>query len=238
VHVKSLETYLKTATRGLWGKRKLEVREELEAHVLERSRKHELLGLTREDAISKTLEELGNARAISYKMTEVHTMPKLLRSMLTAMFAFFAFMTSTTNPVGADRLKPSFELQCINTSGQRSSFELRPSKYWKNLSDLEIAKVVKPLLDNWGHWGKRQIRFENRIGANLTMATGGYNLKNGKIIREKPRANASCKMYKIGDLKDLRELRKWLPNIELPKGKHTSIKFSEGKQTAIKTQTR
>jgi hypothetical protein len=209
-----LEQYLKNATRGLWGKRKLEVREELEAHVLERSRKHELLGSTREDAISKTLEELGNARAIGYKMTEVHTMPKLLRSMFTAMFAFFAFMTSTTNPAGADRLKPSFELQCINTNGQRSSFELRPSKYWKNLSNLEMAKVVKPLLDNWGHWGKRQIQFENRIGANLTMSMSGYNLENGKIIREKPRAAVSCRIYKIGDLEDLRGFRKWLPDIQ------------------------
>jgi hypothetical protein len=212
--VNELERYLKNATQGLWGKRKLEVKEELEVHILERARKHELSGLTREDAISKTLEELGNARAINHKMAEVHTMPKLLRSMFTAMFAFFAFMTSTTNPAGADRLKPSFEVQCINTTGQRSSFELRPSKYWKNLSNLEMAKVVKPLLDNWGHWGKRQIQFENRIGANLTMSIGSYNLKNGKIIREKTRAAVSCRMYKIGDLEDLREFRKWLPDIQ------------------------
>lgn len=56
-----LEQYLKTATRGLWGKRKLEVREELKAHVLERVRKHELLWLSREDAVSKSLSELGPA---------------------------------------------------------------------------------------------------------------------------------------------------------------------------------
>jgi hypothetical protein len=208
-----LEQYLKNATRGLWGKRKLEVREELEAHVLERARKHELSSLTREDAILKTLEELGSSRTINRKMTEVHTMPKLLRSMFTTIFAVFAFMTSATNPAGADRLKPSFELQCINTNGQRSSFELRPSQYWKNLSNLEIAKVVKPLLENWGHWGKRQIQFENRIGANLTMSMGSYNLENGKIIREKPRANVSCTMYKIGDLEDLRVFRKMMIEI-------------------------
>jgi hypothetical protein len=96
-----LEKYLNNATRGLFGKQKLEVREELEAHVLERVRKHELSGLPREAAILKTLEELGNARAINQKMTEVHTMPTLLKSMLTTMFAVFAFMTSATNPAGA-----------------------------------------------------------------------------------------------------------------------------------------
>jgi hypothetical protein len=208
-----LEQYLKNATRGLWGKRKVEVREELENHVLERALKHELSGLTREAAILKTLEELGSSRAINRKMTEVHTMPALLKSMLTAMFAVFAFMTSATNPAGADRLKPSFELQCINTNGQRSSFELRPSKYWKNPTNLEIAKAVKPLLDNWGHWGKRQIQFENRIGANLTMSMGSFNLENGEIIREKPRTNVSCKMYKIGDLEDLRVFRKMMIEI-------------------------
>jgi hypothetical protein len=73
-----LEKYLRMATRGLWGKRKLEVREELEAHVLERAHKHELLGLTREDAISKSMQELGNARVINQRMMEVYVLSKQL----------------------------------------------------------------------------------------------------------------------------------------------------------------
>jgi hypothetical protein len=59
-----LEQFLKSATRGLYGERKLEVREELESHLLERARKHELLGLSREDAISKSLGEFGPAQVI------------------------------------------------------------------------------------------------------------------------------------------------------------------------------
>ena len=59
-----LQRYLKNATQGLIGKHKLEVREELESHVLERAHKHELSGLSREDAISKSLAELGSARVI------------------------------------------------------------------------------------------------------------------------------------------------------------------------------
>jgi hypothetical protein len=52
----NLETYLNTATRGLWGKKKLEFREELEAHVLEKAHKLELQGFNHTDAIQKVLE--------------------------------------------------------------------------------------------------------------------------------------------------------------------------------------
>ena len=230
-----LERYLKAATRGLWGQKKFEVREELEAHILERAHKHELLGFEHQQAISNAIYELGDARAMNRGMTGVHTMPKLLRSMFTAMFTFFAFMTSITNHAGADRLKPSFELQCINTNGYRSSFELRPSKYWKNPSDLELARAVKPLLDNWGHWGKRQIQFENRIGANLTMAMGGYNFLR-QINREKPRAAASCKMYKIGDLEDLKFMRELTFDTKTVFGPKLSRKNTSVKDTVSKTR--
>ena len=70
-----LERYLKAATRGLWGKKKLEVREELEAHILERAHKHELLGLEHQQAISNAIQELGDAREMNRGMNEVHTMP-------------------------------------------------------------------------------------------------------------------------------------------------------------------
>jgi hypothetical protein len=97
-----LEQYLKTATRGLWGNRKLEVREELETHILERAHKHELLGLTREDAIFKSMQELGNARVINRKMTEVHTMPAIRSGLLIgALFtAALSFMTTGVAQVG------------------------------------------------------------------------------------------------------------------------------------------
>ena len=82
-----LEQYLKAATRGLWGKKKLEVREELEAHILERAHKHELLGLEHQQAISNAIHELGDARAINHKMMEVHAMP-IIRSgfLISALF--------------------------------------------------------------------------------------------------------------------------------------------------------
>jgi hypothetical protein len=77
-----LERYLKDATRGLWGKKKLEVREELEAHVLEQAHKLELQGLNHTDAIQKVLEQIGPANIVSSGMIGVHTMPNVLRTTL------------------------------------------------------------------------------------------------------------------------------------------------------------
>ena len=77
-----LEQYLKNATRGLWGKKKLEVREELEAHVLEQARKLELQGLKKPDALQKALEQIGPANIVSRGMIGVHTMPNVLRTTL------------------------------------------------------------------------------------------------------------------------------------------------------------
>jgi hypothetical protein len=219
-----LETYLKAATRGLWGKRKLEVREELESHLLEKAHKHELLGLTREEAIFKSMQELGNARVMNTGFIMLQTRP-LIPMLLLIATVFLAL--GTLKPVIADRLHPSFELQCINTNGQHSSFEFRPSKYWKNLNNLEMAWAIKPVLDNWGNWGKRMQRFENRIGANLTMAStsdlkiagdlilvNGSNLENDQRIHKQSQAVITCKTHKIGDLENLRELRKMLPGIQ------------------------
>jgi hypothetical protein len=105
-----LENYLRMATRGLWGKRKLEVREELEAHVLERAHKHELLGLTREDAISKSMQELGNARVINQCMMEVYMLSKqpLLGVICTCALASFGFWQAS--------LPRAFRVQCKNTA--------------------------------------------------------------------------------------------------------------------------
>jgi hypothetical protein len=123
-----LERYLKNVTRGLWGKRKLEVREELEAHVLERAHKHELSGLAREDAISKSIQELGNARVINYHMMEVYMLSKqlLLGGFCACVLASFGIWQVTKTTV--------LRLECSNadqtfhfsgtTSGTYSRFNL------------------------------------------------------------------------------------------------------------------
>jgi ADP-glucose pyrophosphorylase len=105
-----LENYLRITTRGLWGKRKLEIQEELEAHILERAHKHELLGLTRENAITKSIQELGNAQAINRKMMEVYMFSKQL---LLGGFTACALTGITYWQMTQPR---ELRLQCANTA--------------------------------------------------------------------------------------------------------------------------
>jgi hypothetical protein len=120
----NLETYLKAATRGLWGQKKLEVREELEAHVLEQARKLELQGFNHTDAIQKVLERIGPANIVSNGMIGVHTMPTMIRS------AFAIFTLSITSALFA-------------TSGSKAqnlifSFEADFFRSWLEMSNLQI----------------------------------------------------------------------------------------------------
>ena len=84
-----LERYLNAATKGLWGKRKLEVREELEIHIRDRAHTLEHTGLEHESAIRKAIQELGDPRVLNHGMKGVHVMPNLIRSSLVLM----AFVT-------------------------------------------------------------------------------------------------------------------------------------------------
>lgn len=74
------ETYLRQATRGLWGKKRLEVREELAAHLQERVLAHQIGGLDKDGALERALSELGNPREVSLGMARLYTLPTLLGS--------------------------------------------------------------------------------------------------------------------------------------------------------------
>ncbi len=75
-----VETYLRRATRGLWGKKRLEVREELEAHLQERVMAYRIGGLGETDAVKKALAELGKPQEVSLGMARLYTFPTLLGS--------------------------------------------------------------------------------------------------------------------------------------------------------------
>jgi hypothetical protein len=100
--VTELEQFLRNATRGLWGKRKLEVQEELESHVLGRAHKHELLGLSREAAISRSLAELGPAQVIRSKLQRTYSM-KPIFSLIWLGLIFLGF---TALPSSEQKILP------------------------------------------------------------------------------------------------------------------------------------
>jgi hypothetical protein len=122
-----LEHFLKAATRGLWGKRRLEVREELESHVLGRAHKHELLGLSREDAISKSLAELGSAQVIRSGLNQTYfAKPIFSLIWLGLIFLGFTALPSSEKP-RLPILNQSMEVNIISIPLARAGMaQLKP----------------------------------------------------------------------------------------------------------------
>lgn len=76
------ERYLRRATRGLWGRRRQEVREELAAHLEGRVTAHQIAGFSERDATEKALAELGSPRMVSAGMARLYTLPPVMGSSL------------------------------------------------------------------------------------------------------------------------------------------------------------
>ena len=86
-----VEAYLRRATRGLWGKKRLEVREELAAHLEARVLSYQIAGLRETDAVKKALAELGKPQEVSLEMAKLYTFPKVAGSGL--IFAALCVLT-------------------------------------------------------------------------------------------------------------------------------------------------
>ena len=94
---RNLETYLKQATRGIWGKRKQDAILELRGNIEARIWTLEHQGKTQTEALEIALNELGDARAVNAGMTQVHTMPNVTRNILLAgLISSFAITTLAT----------------------------------------------------------------------------------------------------------------------------------------------
>ena len=74
------ETYLRRATRGLWGRKRREVREELEAHLSDRVMAYRIGGLAQADAVERALLEMGSPQEVSVGMTRLYTLPTVMGS--------------------------------------------------------------------------------------------------------------------------------------------------------------
>jgi hypothetical protein len=82
-----LEQFLLRATRGLWGRKRLEVMAELRGSVEARVWKLECQGKTPEHALETALLEMGKPHHISTGLMRIHTMPKVLQN--TVLFGLF-----------------------------------------------------------------------------------------------------------------------------------------------------
>ena len=73
-----VETYLRRATRGLWGRKRLEVREELAAHLARAGvLSYQIAGYEGNvTPLEKALAELGKPQEVSLGMVKLYTFPK------------------------------------------------------------------------------------------------------------------------------------------------------------------
>ena len=112
----NVETYLKQATRGLWGRKRQEVKEELGAHIEGRINAHLIAGLDENTAVEQTLAELGQPAQVSAGMISLHSLPQLagLGALATAiLFLTFALIAeSVAQSVPGTLYWPSTE--CVN----------------------------------------------------------------------------------------------------------------------------
>lgn len=130
------DTYLRRATRGLWGRRRREVREELEAHLNERVLAHRIAGLGEAGAVERALAELGNPRDVSAGMMRLYTLPTVMGS--GAALAAACVLVVSLLPKGAAQapVASSFywpSAEC--TAALRSSSILRPYQVCEELDN-------------------------------------------------------------------------------------------------------
>ena len=124
-----LEAYLRRATRGLCGGLKLEVRSELEEHVLELAWADQVRGVPQDKAILNALETLGSATSITRDMNRLYTLPLVARAaFVAAIFAAFAFtlLPRELPQIAAFELPTSNlkeNLQIISLSGLQRTLE-------------------------------------------------------------------------------------------------------------------
>ncbi len=145
----TLEIYLRRATRGVWGKKRLELIAELRGSLEARIWMLECQGYAPERALEVALSELGEPReprAIAAGLIGVHTMPRIFRSTL-ALGLFAALSVTLINSsraqievIGGDDVifiaSPGFT---IKITGSIGVYYLKFSSIEKNLTDAGIA---------------------------------------------------------------------------------------------------
>jgi hypothetical protein len=128
----NLETYLKQATRGIWGKRRTDAILELRGNIEARIWTLEHQGKTQTEALEIALQEMGDARAVNAGMTQVHTMPNIIRnSLLASLISIVAAIGWTSSTAQIQTVVPNIEGCC------RQVFPEIQQTQFINLNDLK-----------------------------------------------------------------------------------------------------
>jgi hypothetical protein len=80
----ALERYLNLATRGLWGQKKRDVRQELDGNIREMALEFQIAGLDQTESIQRALLEFGAPQKVSIGMSNVYLIPSMIRKLALA----------------------------------------------------------------------------------------------------------------------------------------------------------
>lgn len=144
------ERYLRRATRGLWGRRRREVRDELEAHLHERVLTHRIAGLSEHDAVERALAELGSPGLVSAGMARLYTLPTVMGSSLAAVTACVAVVASLPNGL-AQSVRGTFywpSVACVNAVAEGSALGRDEACFWTSdsfwLNRESLRRALEP----------------------------------------------------------------------------------------------
>ena len=145
----ALETYLRRATRGVWGTKRTELIAELRGSIEARIWMLECQGYASERALEVALTELGQARVIAAGLIGVHTMPKIFRSTLAlGLFAALSVTLINSSRAQIEVSKGSFVVttgtERFLVTGSFDAYFLNFESIKKNLEDAGIVVDATP----------------------------------------------------------------------------------------------
>lgn len=183
-HESATETYLRRATRGLWGRKRREVKEELEAHLSERVLVHQIAGLAEADAVERALSELGRPQEVSVGMARLYTLPTVVGSgaaLAAACVAVAALLSSSVaQPLSASFFWPSPECAASEQATEGASLRdcfIYDGSLWLDARALE--QTLKPQgvkVRNSADW--LTLRFPNGPTVQTFKSTGGIYVED------------------------------------------------------------
>ena len=145
----ALERYLNLATRGLWGRKKLEVRSELDGNIREMALEYRIAGLNETESIQRALEEFGTPQKVSVGMSKVYFIPSMIRNVVLALtissLTVSVFNSSNAQVSGTSRYPTP---KCLNSDVKSVQFgsetiECESSQFWINT--ISLRQVLEPL---------------------------------------------------------------------------------------------
>jgi hypothetical protein len=249
--MKDLENYLRRATKGVYGVKKLEIIAELRGSIEDRIWKLENQGFSQTQALEKVLLEFGAAKVVNAGLMKEHTMPKILKSTVLAIIFAAVSLTALTNshaqievvtsPLGGSVSAPDLQIaQSYNLSF--SSIKANLEAQGITVDDTPIAPQGKILGVAWKIDTLPSLRFQfpGARKPSLLQSIPGYDSpwKNdaGKLIQNvQPKGNLSNDRVFIGLFPFLQQLRQSELPVRIEGWQNPTIRVG---QTAMKISSK